>query len=236
MLEDIETNYNSVILSKIPPKIGRYVVIDTETSGFGKYSQLLEIYAIEIIDLKITENNYYASFDIRPNSTKIYGGNKINYESERKKLLDFIKFIGNSIVFTHNALFDLRVINKELSYWNIPNLSINKFRCSMRIFKKIIGKENSLYSQRFCKLKECCDYLYIFAKVEKYHNVKFDTTMTARLICKLYQKIDENPLLYKDIILNDKQSLSDENAEILEDKKLITNEKDKDKGNHALNI
>ena len=53
MLEDIETNYNSVILSKIPPKIGRYVVIDTETSGFGKYSQLLEIYAIEIIDLKI---------------------------------------------------------------------------------------------------------------------------------------------------------------------------------------
>ena len=88
----------------------------------------------------------------------------------------------------------------------------------MRIFKKIIGKENSLYSQRFCKLKECCDYLYIFANVEKYHNVIFDTTMTARLICKLYQKIDENPLLYKDIILNDKQSLSDANAEILEDK------------------
>ena len=74
---DIEKNYNIFILSKIPPKIGRYVIIDTETSGFCKNSQTLEIYAIEMINLKISENRYYASLDIRPNSNKKYTGNKI---------------------------------------------------------------------------------------------------------------------------------------------------------------
>ena len=44
---------------EINPNIGRYVILDTETTGFSEEDQILEINCFEIINGEITRNFFH---------------------------------------------------------------------------------------------------------------------------------------------------------------------------------
>ena len=59
---------------------------------------------------------------------------KYTYEKEKRIFEGFLKFINNSIIITHNAVFDMQKINYELNFYDLPVINKNQFICSMRIF------------------------------------------------------------------------------------------------------
>jgi len=196
-------------LYKLPPKGGRYIVVDTETTGLEGSAQIVELGAHEIINGKLTGNQFHIYIRPRIQMDKyVINIHKITnnfydeyfsdvYESDKQNLLNFTKFVGNSLIFAHNAPFDMGMINSELKYWNLNEIPIRRFRCSMRIFKDIIGKIDLKYSNTFTSLSNCCEYFKLKSNENNFHNALFDSFMTSRMICKIYETLDKNVNLRK---------------------------------------
>ena len=207
-----EINYEETIykyLYKLPPKGGRYIVLDTETTGLGGNDQVVELGAHEIVNGKLTGNQFHIYIRPRIQMDKtVISIHKITntfydeyysdvYESDKQNLINFSKFIGNSLIFAHNAPFDMGMINSELKYWNLNEIPIKRFRCSMRIFKDIIGKIDIRYRDTFTSLTNCCEYFKLKSNENNFHNGLFDSFMTSRMICKIYETLDKNANLRK---------------------------------------
>ena len=196
-------------LYKLPPKGGRYIVVDTETTGLEGSAQIVELGAHEIVNGKLTGNQFHIYIRPRIQMDKyVINIHKITnnfydeyfsdvYESDKQNLLNFTKFVGNSLIFAHNAPFDMGMINSELKYWNLNEIPIRRFRCSMRIFKDIIGKIDLKYSNTFTSLSNCCEYFKLKSSENNFHNALFDSFMTSRMICKIYETLDKNINLRK---------------------------------------
>ena len=212
-----EIDYESTIykyLYKLPPKGGRYIVLDTETTGLGENAQVVELGAHEIINGKLTGNQFHIY--IRPRvqmDQSIISIHKITnsfydeyysdvYESDKQNLLNFSKFLGNSLIFAHNAPFDMGVLNSELKYWGLNEIPTKRYRCSMRIFMDIIGKIDIKYSNTFTSLTNCCEYFKLKSNNKNFHNALFDSFMTSRMICKIYETLDKNVNLRKKLGYN----------------------------------
>ena len=206
-------------LYQIPPKIGRYIVLDTETTGLKKEDHIVELGACEIINGNLTGGQFHIYIRPRQNMEQrvvdIHGITnefydeyyKDVYQDDRQNLLNFSKWVGSSIIFAHNAPFDMNTVNKELFYWGLHEFPIKKYRCSMRIFREIISKNEPLYDEKYTSLTKCCEYFGLKSNDKVFHNALFDSYMTARLVCKIYEKIDSDPLLYKDFNYNNQESL-----------------------------
>ena len=96
----------------------------------------------------------------------------------------------------------MNTINKELFYWCLHEIPVKRYRCSMRIFREIVSQNEPLYDEKYTSLEKCCEYFGLKSNDKVFHNALFDSFMTARLICKIYEKIDSNPILYKDFDYN----------------------------------
>jgi DNA polymerase III epsilon subunit family exonuclease len=200
----------------IPPRQGRYIVLDTETTGLNDNSQIVELACHEIINGKLTGVQFHIY--IRPRTimdNEVIKIHKITnsfyddyykgiYEGDKQNLINFINFVGNSLIFAHNAPFDMNAINNELKFWKLNEISFKRFRCTMRIFTEVIGKIDSLYYDKFVNLEKCCEFFKLKCEKESYHNALFDSFMTARLIDKLYELIEGNQLLKKKIYIGQK--------------------------------
>lgn len=203
-------------LYELPPKSGRYIVLDTETSGLSQQCQIIELGAHEIINGKLTGNQFHIY--IRPRiqmSKDVINIHKISnsfyddfisdfYESDKQSLINFCKFLGNSIIFAHNAPFDMNAINNELNFWGLNEIPLKRFRCSMRIFMDVIGKIDIKYDNRFTSLINCCEYFKIKSEENNFHNALFDSFMTAKMITKIYEILESNINLRKKIGYNQK--------------------------------
>ena len=200
----------------IPPRQGRYIVLDTETTGLNDNSQIVELACHEIINGKLTGVQFHIY--IRPRTimdNEVIKIHKITnsfyddyykgiYEGDKQNLINFINFVGNSLIFAHNAPFDMNAINNELKFWKLNEISFKRFRCTMRIFTEVIGKMDSSYYDKFVNLEKCCEFFKLKCEKESYHNALFDSFMTARLIDKLYELIEGNQLLKKKIYIGQK--------------------------------
>ena len=189
-------------LYRIPPRLGRYIVLDTETTGLNHDDHVVELGAHEIINGKLTGAQFHIY--IRPRMKmceeviKIHGITndfydeyyKDIYESDKQNLLNFIKWVGNSLIFAHNASFDLNAINIELKNFDIPEFPVKRFRCSMKLFKDVVGTINPEFYDKYVCLEKCCEYFNLKATNNYYHNALFDAFMTARMVCKVYEIIE----------------------------------------------
>ena len=220
MTNNINTSYNyeKIVtddislckhLYRIPPRIGRYIVLDTETTGLNLNDHVVELGAHEIINGKLTGAQFHIYIKPRikmcEEVIKIHGitNDFYNeyyrdiYKNDRQNLLNFIKWIGNSLIFAHNASFDLNAINIELKNWGINEFPAKRFRCSMKMFKDVVGRIEPNYYDKYVCLEKCCDYFGLKASNNFYHNANFDAFMTARMICKLYEIIENDPRFRK---------------------------------------
>ena len=197
-------------LYQIPPKKGRYIVLDTETNRLNHNDNVVELGAHEIINGKLTGAQFHIYIKPRlvmeDRVVQLHGiTNKFYdeyykdiYMNDKQNLLNFSKWVGNSIIFAHNAPFDMNGINRELYYCGQHEIPIKRYRCSMRMFRKIISREEPLYDEKYTSLEKCCEYFGLKTNEKIFHNALFDSYMTARLVCKLFEKIESDPTLYKE--------------------------------------
>ena len=191
-------------LYRIPPRLGRYIVLDTETTGLNHDDHVVELGAHEIVNGKLTGAQFHIYIKPRiqmcEEVIKIHGITNEFYDeyykdiylNDRQNLLNFVKWIGNSLIFAHNASFDLNAINIELKNFDIPEFPVKRFRCSMKMFKDVIGRINPEFYDKYVCLEKCCEYFKLKATNNYYHNALFDAFMTARMVCKLYEIIEND--------------------------------------------
>ena len=204
MKKFLENDEKNSYMLQIPPKKGRYIVLDTETTGLSsRADHVVEIAAHEIQNGKITGAQFHIYIKPRIIMTKsVIKIHKITndfydknfgslYESDKENMRNFIKFIGNSIIFAHNAPFDMTFINNELKHWNLPTINPQKYRCTMRIFCNLLNNIEP-QSLAMCNLKKCCDYFNLEHVEDAFHNALYDSLMTAKLMCRMYELIEMN--------------------------------------------
>jgi len=116
--------------TEIPNINGRHIVLDTETTGlFYDNNHILEIAAVEIKNGFLTGNQFHAYLKPRKTiETKAQEKHKMNncfykdnfenvYESDKSVMENLLNFVGDSLIFAHNASFDLQFLNHELNFW-----------------------------------------------------------------------------------------------------------------------
>ena len=191
---------------EFPSLSGRYIAIDTETTGANpKENNIIEIACVEIEHGKITGNEFHAFLHPRYQINQIsekkhklssnFYENYFNdvYTSDKRCLETFKNFIGNSIIFSHNANIDMQFINNELSYWNLQQIPKKRFMCTMKIFRTIFPN----LSRNYCSLSKCCEYFDFVSPNQNFHSAIHDSFMTARIVCKFFEIFNnkENYLL-----------------------------------------
>ena len=208
---DSEERYQ--YMSNIPPQNGRYIIVDTETTGMSKADHLVELGAHEIINGKLTGAQFHIYIKPRvvmsQSVIKIHGVTneyydkcfKDSYHSDKYNMEQFLKFVGSSLIFAHNAPFDLTFINNELRFWDLQTIDPKRFRCTMRIFYNVVSNANPLV-QSVMNLRKCCEYFNLEINEDKFHSALFDSLMTSKMICKVYELLDKNKTLRENKNIN----------------------------------
>lgn len=124
----------------------REIIFDTETTGFepNEGHRIVEIGCIETIDKAPTGRTYHQY--INPERDMPAGAFEVHGLSE--KFLrdfpvfadiagDFVEFVGDdSMLVAHNATFDLRFINAELSWVGMAGYEMDRVVDTLAIAKK----------------------------------------------------------------------------------------------------
>ena len=123
----------------------RQVVLDTETTGISVRdgNRILEIGCVEMIDRKLTGNHYHVYVNPERESEegalRVHGitteflSNKPLYKDVAQSFFEFIK--GAQLVI-HNAPFDIKFLNHELSLVNLPSLELAEAIDTLTIARK----------------------------------------------------------------------------------------------------
>ena len=127
----------------------REIVFDTETTGFDPFNaseadRIVEIGAIEIIDLKPTGNVFHKYINperhIPEDVVKVHGIDDARVADEPKFkdiAQEFYDFIGDdSRLVAHNANFDMKFINAEFSWVGLPQISKDRVVDTLAMARK----------------------------------------------------------------------------------------------------
>ena len=196
-LNDIE----SLISQMEEGKKVRCIVFDTETTGLNhKKDHILELAAVEVENFKLTSRIIHTYIKPRVFIPKnVQEINHIKYDDyknfweyynqdTKSQLEHFLNFIGDdSYLIAHNATFDYYFLMSELKFWGLPEIPKERFRCTLRIAKKLF-KEKGIETPNY-KLITLCDYFKILVNPNEgsFHNGLFDTLMTSKLLIHLYK-------------------------------------------------
>ena len=166
----------------------REIILDTETTGLKPFQgdKIIEIAAIELIDHISTEKKFHCYInperDIPETSQQIHN---ISYEMVKdkpifKEIIDeFLDFIKNDSIIIHNADFDLKFLNYELSLCGFNNLQNNIIDTLSIARSKYPGSSVSLDS--LCKRFE----VDLNERKEKGHGALIDCYLLSEVYLEL---------------------------------------------------
>ena len=184
-------------LSEFPSLCGRYIAFDCEFTGLDeKEDQLLELAACEIFNDSFTGKKFHAYIKPRGEikGAEFHGITEETYKNlpeglildDKKNLEDFLNFVGDSLLFSHNPLKDIVFINKELSLNGLKQLDQKQFRCTMRMYYKRFA---NTYIKKI-NLESCCKTFNI--KCTDKHDAITDAENTGKLLIYLIRKKKKN--------------------------------------------
>jgi len=113
----------------------REVVLDTETTGFDpeQGDRVVEIGALELINHVSTGKTYHVYLNPErdmPDSAYRVHGLSSDFLADKplfhEVAEDFLDFVGESALVIHNAAFDMKFLNAELSRINRPTLPMDR--------------------------------------------------------------------------------------------------------------
>jgi DNA polymerase-3 subunit epsilon len=165
----------------------REIVFDTETTGFepGDGHRIVEIGCVELLDHFPTgrSKQFYLNpeRDVPIESQRVHG---LSAEFLSDKPLfahiadEFLEFVGDAVLVIHNASFDMKFINAELSRVGRTPLSMARTVDTIEIAKrKIPGARYSL--------DELCRRFSIDLSAREKHGALLDAELTAQVYLEL---------------------------------------------------
>lgn len=204
---DFWKDYESEVIKteKLTLQKTRFVVFDTETTGFSKKSdRVLSIGAVSLIGNTINVNDtfeiYIEQEIFKPETVKIHGILKkgdIEKVDELTALKQFLKYIKNAVLIGHHVGFDIGMMNEMLLRHHLPKLK-NKYLDTGKLFHKSkhLVYQNDLKQYT---LDELCDELNI-SKSDR-HTASGDAFITAMVFLKTITRLNKkNNLEVKDLL------------------------------------
>ncbi len=191
LLENFPINYKEC----------RFIILDTETTGLDiNFDRLISINAVEMINTELTGIQFNAYLHKRySDNTRplMYYLSDYNYSREnniKKSLETFLEFVSDSIIITHNALFDMKFINAELKRCGLKQIPLSQCICTLKILRnfKKIGILNKNYKLRLCDL---CRYYNIEVDSKDLHQGIVDAIVFGRCLAKM---LDDGIYIYND--------------------------------------
>ena len=113
----------------------REIVLDTETTGFDPETgdRVVEIGAVELLRHIPTGNTYHQYINperTMPEEAFAVHGLGDEFLADKPKFAqiaqDFLDFVGDATLVIHNAAFDMKFLNAELTWANLPTLPDNR--------------------------------------------------------------------------------------------------------------
>jgi len=159
----------------------RKIIFDTETTGFYNSDKIVEIYLCEIINDVKTDNYLHFYFnpeiEVPKKVVEIHGLDNDFLQDKplfKDKYKEIIDFIGDSNLVAHNASFDRRMLNNELTRARQKIFAKHNFIDTLKIARYLYpGEKNTqdILCQRFGLL----------SKDRKIHSAKQDVELLYQI-------------------------------------------------------
>lgn len=178
----------------IPLEEVRFVVFDTETTGFN-YStdRILSIGAVEVKDGRIHLKNSFEVFlqqeKFNPESVQIHGiikHHKYKKITEKQAVEQFLVYVKDAVLVGHHVGYDIKMLNAALERNAIPPLE-NKYIDTNYLFKKTKIINILLQNDHNYSLDDVCLDLNITPYDR--HSAAGDAFLTALAFLKLLGKL-----------------------------------------------
>ncbi len=123
----------------------REIVLDTETTGFDPESgdRIVEIGAVELMNHMATGETYHQYINPErgmPDEAFQVHGLGDDFLRDKPKFAQvgrsFLDFIGTSKLIIHNAAFDIKFLNAELRWMNLPQIPWEQALDTLAIARK----------------------------------------------------------------------------------------------------
>ncbi len=123
----------------------REIVLDTETTGFDPETgdRIVEIGAVELMGHMATGKTYHQYINperAMPQSAFEIHGLGDKFLADKPKFAEigraFLDFIGDSKLIIHNAAFDIKFLNAELKWMNLPQIPWEQALDTLAIARK----------------------------------------------------------------------------------------------------
>ena len=186
------------------PQDARFVVFDTETTGFNKQTdRVLSIGAVELKGNRINLANslevYVEQELFSKDAVAIHGilkeNSKYSKISEEEAIKTFLDYIGNAVLIGHHVGFDVGIINYALKRLGAPKLK-NKTIDTGLLFKRTVHMVNVTNPDKVYSLDELCEELNI-SRTDR-HKAIGDAYITALAFLKILNRL-KNPKRLKDL-------------------------------------
>lgn len=180
----------------IPVESERFVVLDTETTGFDYTNdRILCIGAIILqngtISVQDSFEHYIDQEHFDKSSVQIHGiirSDVLDHKSEPEVLKLFLDYLGDSVIVAHHTKFDVTMINTALERNGLSKLT-NKSLDTAILYKRTLIKSNLLQHKDHYTLDDLADKFDISKKDR--HTAIGDAYITAIAFLKILKKIKE---------------------------------------------
>ncbi len=125
----------------------RQIVLDTETTGINPFDEprnrIVEIGAVEIFNMVPTGKVYHQYIhperDMPKEAFEVHGISE-EFLADKPRFAaiaqEFLDFVGDAQMVIHNAEFDMRFLNAELEWANMPTLPFDQALDTLKIARR----------------------------------------------------------------------------------------------------
>ena len=161
----------------------RHIVLDTETTGLNVRigNRVIEIGCVELIDRKLTGNNFHRYLNPERESEEgALGVHGLTTEflSDKPKfheiIQEFIDYLAGGDVVIHNAPFDVGFLNSEFE-----RAGFKKFDTYVNTITDTLVQAKELHSGKRNSLDALCDRYDISNSHRKLHGALLDAELLA---------------------------------------------------------
>jgi len=205
---DFWQDYALSFKEKLPtdPNEIRFVVLDTETTGFDYANdRILSLGALSLQNKTIVirdslelyiKQEYYNS-----ESVKIHGilkNSRTQQISEVEAIWQLLDYLKNAVIIAHHATFDLTMINRAMERQGLPRLK-NKVLDTSHLYKNTLITSNVFKKKEHYSLDELAEKFDICKKDR--HTAMGDAYITAIIFLKILPRLRvKRPLKLRDLL------------------------------------
>jgi len=168
-------------------KRDNFYVLDTETTGFGKSDEVVQIGIVDKQGNVVMNQLIKPSIPIPPDASGVHGIYDVDVEdapSYKDVYIHLSKLVAGEVLIAYNMDFDWRLMQQSNARYRLPDFRTGKRHCAMKQYAKFNGKWNSRRrSYIWHKLGDAV--MREGLNVENAHDAVGDVLMTLALIKKI---------------------------------------------------